>query len=397
VGCVRGHRRGTRDVGGEGDQARGSGREGKNANPEAQSAGAGFPGTHERALCRAFRSPCRPRGREGTAPEPGPYYVSEYTPGERLVLERNRFYRGQRPHHVDRIEVDLAGEPSAVDDVANGTLDSVAATPDLSQQLAGLVRRYGINKSRLFVSPDVLTQMFVMNTRRPLLRDVRLRHALNFAVDRRAVVREFGQYAATTTDQYLPRVMPGFRDQRIYPLKGADPRKARALARGHTSSRVAVLYTCSERLDCIGAAQVLQRNLKAIGLELRIKRFPLQLMFQKLATPGEPFDLAWVGFAALSNDAQEILGVFDGRTIGQPDSENWSYFNEPKYNRLLERAGRLSGTQRYRAYGDLDVQLVRDAAPAIAVFNRNTWAFVSARTGCVVMNPSLDLTAICLK
>ena len=29
--------------------------------------------------------------------------------------------------------------------------------------------------------------------------------------------------------------------------------------------------------------------------------------------------------------------------------------------------------------------------------NPNTWAFVSARTGCVVMNPSLDLTAVCLK
>jgi ABC-type transport system substrate-binding protein len=144
-------------------------------------------------------------------------------------------------------------------------------------------------------------------------------------------------------------------------------------------------------------AQVLQQSLAALGLELRIKQFPLQLMFQKLATPGEPFDLAWVGFVAPSNDPQEILGVFDGRRIGQPDSENWSYFNVPKYNRLIERAGRLSGAQRYRAYGDLDVQLARNAAPAIAILNPNTWAFVSARTGCVVMNPTLDLTAVCLK
>ena len=66
-------------------------------------------------------------------------------------------------------------------------------------------------------------------------------------------------------------------------------------------------------------------------------------------------------------------------------------------NRLLERASRLTGPARYRAYGDFDVQLARDAAPAIGVVNANIWAFVSARTGCVVMNPSLDLTAVCLK
>jgi hypothetical protein len=45
----------------------------------------------------------------------------------------------------------------------------------------------------------------------------------------------------------------------------------------------------------------------------------------------------------------------------------------------------------------LDVELARDAAPAIAVENPNTWAFVSARAGCIVMNPRLDLTAVCLK
>jgi ABC-type transport system substrate-binding protein len=342
--------------------------------------------------------PADPEGAKAPLPSPGPYFVSEYVPGERVVLERNRFYRGQRPHHVERITVDLRGDASAVGDVASGKLDSVAATPDLSPQLLGLVRRYGINKSRLFLAPDLITRMFLINTSRPLFRNnVELRQALNFAVDRRALVREFGPYAATATDHYLPRVMPGFRNERIYPLQGPDLRKARALAKGRTRSGTAVLYTCSERPDCSALAQILKQNLKAIGLELRIKKFPLQLMFEKLATPGEPFDLAWVGFFAASNDPQEFLGIFDGRTIGRPDSENWSHFNVPKYNRLLERAAPLSGPQRYRAYGDLDVQLARDAAPGVAVLNPNTWAFVSARVGCVVMNPTLDLTAVCLK
>jgi peptide/nickel transport system substrate-binding protein len=342
--------------------------------------------------------PADPEGAKAPLASPAPYYVSEYVPGERVVMERNRFYHGQRPHHVARITIDLQGNPSAVADVASGKLDHVAPTPDLNPELAGLARRYGVNRARLFIEHDTATRMFLMNTSRPLFRNnVPLRRALNYAADRRALAREYGPYAATPTDHYLPRGLPGYRNVRIYPLRGPDLRKARALARGHRRSGKAVLYTCSDRPDCIGVAQVLQQNLRAIGMKLQIKQFPLGLMFQKLATPGEPFDLAWIGFVPGFPDPEDMLNIFDGRTIGQPDSFNWSYFNERTYNRLFARAGRLSGAQRYRAYGELDVRLARDAAPAIAVLNANTWAFVSKRVGCVVMNPGLDLTAVCLK
>jgi peptide/nickel transport system substrate-binding protein/oligopeptide transport system substrate-binding protein len=342
--------------------------------------------------------PVDPEGVKGPLPSPAPYFVSVYTPGERVVMDRNRFYRGERPHHVDRITIDLKADASAVEDVANGKLDHVAGTPNLNPQLAQLVSRYGVNKSRLFVLPDVGVRMFFLNTRRPLFKDnVKLRQALNFAVDRRALVREYGLHAATATDQYLPAGMAGYRNVRLYPLRGPDLARARALAKGRTRSGKAVLYTCGDRPDCIGVAQILQQNLKAIGLEVRIEQFPLQIMFQKLSTPGEPYDLAWVGLLSDWNDPQTFLGAFDGRTIGTPDGVNYSQFDVAKYNQLLEQASRLSGPQRYRAYGDLDVLLARDAAPAIAAMNPNTWAFVSARVGCVVMNPGLDLTAVCLK
>ena len=53
--------------------------------------------------------------------------------------------------------------------------------------------------------------------------------------------------------------------------------------------------------------------------------------------------------------------------------------------------------ERYRVYGDLDVQISRDAAPAIPVAFLNELTLVSARIGCIVLNPLLDLTAVCLK
>jgi hypothetical protein len=96
-------------------------------------------------------------------------------------------------------------------------------------------------------------------------------------------------------------------------------------------------------------------------------------------------------------DPSFLSFLFDGRTIGEPGFGNWSYFDSPEYNRLLGEASRLSGAARYRAYGELDAKLSRDAAPALPWAVINAGAFVSARVGCVVMNPTLDLTAVCLK
>ena len=50
--------------------------------------------------------PADPEG-VGAFPAAGPYYVTEYRPGERVMIRRNRFYGGKRPHHVDGFDVDL--------------------------------------------------------------------------------------------------------------------------------------------------------------------------------------------------------------------------------------------------------------------------------------------------
>jgi hypothetical protein len=50
--------------------------------------------------------PTDPEGR-GAFPGSGAYYVSEYRPGQRVKIRRNRHYGGKRPHYVDGFDVDL--------------------------------------------------------------------------------------------------------------------------------------------------------------------------------------------------------------------------------------------------------------------------------------------------
>ena len=88
--------------------------------------------------------------------------------------------------------------------------------------------------------------------------------------------------------------------------------------------------------------------------------------------------------------------LFHGRFIG---TSNYSGFNQPQYNRLLEDAARRRGIARERAYANLDVQLARDAAPMVPIDFLNEATFVSKRVDprCRVLRPALDLAAVCLK
>ena len=335
-------------------------------------------------------------GAKPPIPSAAPYYIASFVPGERIVLERNTFYAGSRPHHVDRIEGDLAVDgPTGVRQVEGGQADLATGIGGFLGPLAALGDRYGVNKSRFFVQQGLAGRMFFLNASRPLFRDnIPLRRAVNFAVDRAALIREFGgRYGAAPTDQHLPPAVPGYRNARIYPLGGPDLRRARALAAGHTRGGKAVLYTCTEPDYCVAPAQVLQRNLKAIGLDVQVKQFPFGVYYQKAATLGEPYDILLLGWGGSYNDPREFMLPFHSRS----GAANYSRFNSPVYDRLLDRAGRLSGPARYRAYGDLDIQLARDAAPAIPYAVYKTSAFVSKRVGCVAMNPYFDLTAVCLK
>lgn len=202
---------------------------------------------------------------------------------------------------------------------------------------------------------------------------------------------EFGRLRPLTSTNYGA---PEYRDQRIYPLKGPALRRARALAAGHTRVRARRHLSRLRAPNDIAQAQILRRNLEAIGLDLEIKHFPGNL-FDEVQRPGAAFDLARVRwFVGL--DPSYLNCLFDGRGIGQRGTCNFSFFNSRKYNGLLERASRLTGADRYRVHGELDVQLSRDAATAIPVARVNALSFVSARVGCVVVNPFLDLTAACL-
>jgi peptide/nickel transport system substrate-binding protein len=347
--------------------------------------------------------PATPEG-VGAFSAAGPYFVQEYRPGERVVIRRNPHYGGTRLVHVDGFDVDLrGGSPQDMirrvdrDEADWGhTVGAVYMDPAL-----GLVPKYGINRSELFVRAGLTLRMLAFNSERPLFRDnPGLRRAINFALDRTALMSTAGgPVASRLTDQYLPPGVPGFRDADIYPLAGANLARARVLARGNLRSAKAVFYVPDFPLP-LQAAQLVKQQLAQIGLEVEVEPIPLHIAtaayLERLAARNEPWDIALILWTPNIPDPHAYINLLlearfrDGATLTR--------FRSRLYREAMQQAARTpQASERSRAYAALDAALARDAAPLAALNVVNEVTLVSSRVGCIVLRPVLDLAAACLE
>ncbi len=339
-----------------------------------------------------------------SVPAAGPYYVASYTPGQGAVLKRNPNYRGSRPHALDEIDYSVGiGTAERVKEIESGTADFAVVNGLAQTQRESVNTRYGPDSpagragdQRYFVHQMLSIQTLFMNTSRPLFANVKLRKAVNYTIDRRAIAQalEAHGFLARPTDQFLQAGSPGFRATHIYPLT-PDLASARRLARGLGGR--AVLYVCDV---CRSLGQLIQAELKPIGISVEIVEIPGSGPEYRAGSRGAPFDLVLAEWFPVYTDPAGTLNYFfDGRSIRAKGNSNYSYFDDPAYDRKLAAAAALTGQQRYAAYATLEADLLRNAAPAAPVLHHDEQEFFSARVGCVVYEPiyTIDLAALCLR
>jgi peptide/nickel transport system substrate-binding protein len=335
----------------------------------------------------------------------GPYYIASYIPGSRLVVERNRYYRGSRPDRIGGLDVTFAGGSfeDGIRAVVDGRADVLASDipPELRPVLAA---RYGVNRKsgQLFRIAGTVLYPLVLNTSRPLFRDnLALRKAVNFALARTEILRasEGGPISGRATDQILSSAVPGWVDHHLYPLNRPNLVRARRLADGNTRSGKAVLYVFGIPA-LLDRAQVIVRNLRQIGLDVSIKPFSPAVIDAKTGTPGEPYDMVLTRYRLDYTDpANLILRLLAGANARKPSGNtNAAYFDNPAYNRRMAAANRLVGLARLRAFSKLEADIMRDQAPWAPTFEGSWWLLFSERVGCINVDPvfRLDWPTACL-
>lgn len=137
----------------------------------------------------------------------------------RGVLVRNPYFRewshaAQPDGYPDRLVYRLAANPEAeITAIERGSADYTfdQVPPDRVKELQ---TRFA---SQLYISPVAATDELVLNTRIAPFNDIRVRRALNYAIDRAKIARLLGPYNQPSC-QTLPPYLPGYRPYCPYTL-----------------------------------------------------------------------------------------------------------------------------------------------------------------------------------
>jgi serine/threonine protein kinase/ABC-type oligopeptide transport system substrate-binding subunit len=337
----------------------------------------------------------------GPIPSAGPYYLASIE-GDRAVLLRNRNYHGNRPRRPERIVyTNDTPTPKALALADAGAVDLLPQDFDNTTSLfnvgSPLDDRYGPGSAaahagdqRFFLYPAPFLDYIAFNTRRPLFRDAKLRRAVNYALDRRALSAAFGDIP---DDQVVPLSVPGFPAGRIYPLERPDVSVARSLV--GTERRRAVIYACGDpRL--LTLSRIVRSNLARIRIAVSM------LQSDHCSGPEDPnakrADLTfgtW-GLGPADRDPAPFLDMAIGGAYGWPPPEPGPW-NSPSFRKRLEQARVLLGQARLEAYRRLDDELMHMAP--YAVFGSWVWSeYLSPKAGCRVFQAFygfVDLGALC--
>ena len=171
----------------------------------------------------------------------------------------------------------------------------------------------------------------------------------------------------------------GTRTQKLYPIKGSDYAKAKALA--GSNCKGVTLYSGN---TAVGQqlAQVFKYNLTQIGCDVTVKLFQGFQIYIAAGTKGEPFDAVFAGWFADYADPYDFIDILlNGENIHESNNNNLAYFSNAAVQKQMRAANALTGDKRYAAYQALDLNITKNHAPWAAYENRNTREFVSARIG----------------
>ena len=233
---------------------------------------------------------------EHPAPATGPYEITDVDPGRGWHYARNPVWSSTNSEampelpsgHVDAIRIEVVSNPaSQVNDVESGRSDWMKNPPP-PDRIAEIKAKYEGTQFRQ--EPTISNFYFWMNTSKPPFDDVRVRRAVNYAIDPAALERIYSD-TLTSTQQVLPPGMPGHEKFVLYPH---DLAKARELiARADPADRDITVWTDSAPPNN-EAGEYYEGVLRGLGFQPRLKAVSAATYFSLIGNASTPdLDTGW--------------------------------------------------------------------------------------------------------
>jgi peptide/nickel transport system substrate-binding protein len=338
-------------------------------------------------------------------PATGPYMITKSQPGRGWEYARNPEWAKANSRampelpsgHVDKIVVTLNRNSSTqVNDVEQGKVDWMQnpVPPDRYHQV-----KQKFEGTQFRVEHTISTYYFWMNTTRPPFNDLKVRQAVNYAVDSEALERIYaGQIVST--QQILPPGMPGYKKFELYPHSMA---KAKALiAEANPPDRNITVWTDSES-ENKEAGEYYEGVLKELGFNPKLKVINADNYFAVIGNRTTPeLDTGWSDwFQDYPHPNDFFQPLLSAGGIQPTNNQNFSEVDIPKFNKQIAKLGQEQlGPKQEGEYAKLDRGYM-EQAPWAPYGNRTVTTFVSSAIDLekVIFNPTFgqDLTSFQFK
>ena len=313
----------------------------------------------------------------------GAFKLGEWALGQRVVFEKNADYWNTGLPYLDRITFEIGQEPIvALLRLQNGEIDvpGDGIPPAKFQEVMNDPEQ----KERVVEGGQLHTGYVTMNVNIAPFDDVRVRQAVNMAINKERTVQLINN-RAVPANQPLPPSMPGY--AKDYEGYAYDPAKAKELLAeaGHGDGFETELYVMNTDPNP-RIAQGIQQDLAAIGIKANIQALA---QANVIAAGGEKDGapmiwsggMAWIAdFPDPSNFYGPILGC--GGAV--PGGWNWSWYCNEELDKKAAEADSITdparAEERNQLWSEIYLQIMEDA-PWAPVFNEQRFTMKSARMG----------------
>jgi len=338
-------------------------------------------------------------------PATGPYVITKSQPGRGWSYERNPQWLTNNAKlmpelpsgHVDKIDVTVIRNPSTqVNDVEQGKFDWMQSPPP-ADRYAEVKSKY--EGAQFKIEPTISTYYFWMNTTKPPFNNLKVRQAVNYAIDAEALERIYaGQIART--QQILPPGMPGYKKFELYPHNMA---KAEQLIKeANPSDRNITVWTDNESPNN-EAGEYYEGVLKKLGFNTKLKIINQDNYFTVIGNLTTPdLNTGWGDwFEDYPHPNDFFQPLLAGESILPTNNGNFAQINDSDLNEKIKKLGQEQlGPKQKDEYAALDKSFM-EQAPWAPYGTRTLSTFVSSAINLekVIFNPTFnqDLTSFQFK
>lgn len=331
----------------------------------------------------------------------GPYTVKSYTPNQQLVLVRNPHYNaavlGQRGM-LDTITIQMNVDPAQAGlQIRAGQMATFMdrlAPADATQALGDQTLQ-----GRVFSGTLPSTTYLWMNSTVSPFDNVKVRQAVNYAIDRQTVLRVWGGPSqGAVTDQVLPPTMPGWTQADLYPASG-DVAKAKSLLQesGVSLPINTVLRVRNDAPGYLEIAQAIQEQLKAVGINAEIQSATDSVNVGIISATANKVPMGINSWTQDYPDPDDFFGtLLDGNRITPTNNNNYASFNVPSVNSEIEAMDAVSGADRAAKWNAIDQEIVGQYAAWAPLLNQAQVTLLAKGICGFVFHPvyGLDLTTL---